>query len=46
MEKPIFKGINWKYEAIKDRITEERTPLKDICGIKNKMMYIYYRYKI
>lgn len=46
LEKPVFKDINWKSEAIKDRITGERTPLKEICGIKNKVKYIYYRYKI
>lgn len=41
---PEFKSVNWKREAIKDRYTKERTPLKEIDGVKLKMIYIYYRY--
>lgn len=44
LESPEFKRINWKREAIKDRYTKERTPLKEISGVKQKLNYIYYRY--
>lgn len=46
LSKPLFKGINWKSEAVKDRITSEKTPIKDISGIKNKLVYIFYRFMI
>jgi nucleoside-diphosphate-sugar epimerase len=38
-----FKPINWKTEAIKDRLLAEHTPLKDISGIKQKIKYLLYR---
>lgn len=44
LENPEFKAINWKLEAIKDRYTTERTPLKEISGVKQKMKYIINRY--
>lgn len=39
-----FKSINWKYEAIKDKIAKEHTPLSEIKGLKNKIKYIVERY--
>lgn len=39
-----FKTIDWKKEALKDRLTNERTPLKEIFSIKEKVKYLVYRY--
>lgn len=39
-----FKSISWYHEAIKDRITKERTPLSEISGIKSKIKYLTKRY--
>jgi len=44
LDKPDFKTIDWKAEAIKDRIAKERTPLEEISGYKQKIKYIIYRY--
>jgi len=32
-----FNSINWKLEALRDRQARERTPLKEIQGIKQKV---------
>lgn len=39
-----FKSINWKYEARKDKLTKENTPLTEIKGFRNKINYIFERY--
>lgn len=39
-----FNKINWKAEARKDRLGNERTPLGEIAGIKQKLKYLFYRY--
>lgn len=44
LEKPIFKNIDWREEALKDRATNEFTPLHEIKGYKNKMKYLVYRF--
>jgi len=44
--KPEFKRIDWKKEAIKDRIAKEKTPLKEVDGIKQKLKYIFFRYLV
>lgn len=41
---PKFGKIDWKTEAIKDRITKERTPLYEINGLKQKLKYLIFRY--
>jgi len=41
-----FKSIGWKKEALRDRVTNEITPLSEISGIKNKIKYILFRYII
>lgn len=41
---PKYGFINWIYEAKKDRLTNERTSFQEICGIKNKIQYLIYRY--
>ena len=42
--KEMFLSINWQYEAIKDKLTSEFTPLYEIKGIKNKFRYLRYRF--
>ena len=44
LKDPIFKRINWKSEAKQDRLTNERTPLNEISGFKNKIKYLLTRY--
>ncbi|WP_321479845.1 NAD-dependent epimerase/dehydratase family protein [uncultured Bacteroides sp.] len=39
-----FNNINWVLEAKKDKLVGERTPLKEILRIKQKMKYLLYRY--
>ncbi len=41
---PKWKNINWAYEANKDRIVGEHTPLSQIGGMRNKIRYILYRF--
>lgn len=41
---PEFKHINWKAEALKDKICKEHAHLNEILGLKNKIKYIIYRY--
>jgi nucleoside-diphosphate-sugar epimerase len=44
LENPEFKRIDWEREALADRITEERTPLHEIHGLKQKVKYLRHRY--
>lgn len=44
LAKPTFKNINWKAEALKDRYTKEHTPLDEINGFKQKIVYLIIRY--
>lgn len=44
LEAPQFKEINWRKEALKDRYTKEHASLSEIKGIKNRFLYISYRY--
>ncbi len=39
-----FKAINWKYEAIKDKLLGESTPVQEIKGLRNKIKYYKHRY--
>lgn len=39
-----FRNINWKFEAYADRICGERTKLKEIDTLKNKLRYWIFRY--
>lgn len=41
-----FKEINWLFEGFTDKITGEKTNLKEIDGIKNKIKYLTGRYFI
>lgn len=44
LEKPSFRSIYWKNEALKDRNTKEVTPMNEILGFKQKVKYILYRW--
>ncbi|MCK9217534.1 MAG: epimerase [Firmicutes bacterium] len=46
LEQPQFKNINWKAEALKDKITKEVAKLSEITGIKQKLKYFLYRFVI
>jgi len=46
IKNPKFLAISWRKEAIKDRYCNERTPLKEITGLKNKIKYLLFRYLI
>ncbi|MBE6333911.1 MAG: epimerase [Bacteroidales bacterium] len=41
---PVFKNIDWKKHAYWDKITNDYTPIKEIIGTKNKIIYIILRY--
>ena len=41
---PAFRGINWKDEAAKDKLTHEQTSLNEIPSLKSKIVYLLYRY--
>lgn len=40
LEKPCFKPINARYEALKDHYTHEQTPLSEFSGLKPKLRYL------
>jgi len=42
--KPQYGQINWKKEALFDRISKEKTPLSEIQTLKSKIKYIIFRY--
>jgi len=42
--KPRFQALSWKAEAIKDRLFDERTPLEEIPGLKQKAKYTLFRH--
>lgn len=44
MRNQNFKPINWKNEAIKDKLCKETTSFSEIGRIKQKIQYILYRY--
>ncbi len=44
LETENFDPINWRSEAIKDRLTKEHTPLQEISGIRQKIRYLIFRY--
>ena len=39
-----FQFRDWKEEAVLDRISGDKSQLKEIPGIKNKVKYVLYRY--
>ena len=46
LENPQYRNfpINWKNEAQMDRIGDDRSFLQDIPGLKNKLIYLFFRY--
>ena len=44
LKNPTWGNINWKKEAIKDRLSGDKTPLCEINGIKTKVKYFLFRY--
>ncbi len=44
LTRPVFASINWKEEAHKDRRARERTPLREVSGLKQRLKYLSYRY--
>jgi nucleoside-diphosphate-sugar epimerase len=44
LKDPVFKNINWRSEAIKDRITGEVAILSEINGLKQKIQYLIFRF--
>ena len=43
LKKPKFNNIPWDLEAINDKVANERTPLSEIPGKGNKVVYLCYR---
>ena len=39
-----FPFRDWKEEAVLDRISGDKSLLKEIPGLKNKVKYVVYRY--
>jgi dTDP-D-glucose 4,6-dehydratase len=46
LENPQFCNIDWRLEAVNDRVSKEITPLKEIPSIKDKLIYISYRHNL
>lgn len=44
LKNPDFLPINWKIEALSDKAAKEKTSLKEIKSIKQKIIYMKYRY--
>lgn len=44
MKKPSFRGMDWRMQGHWDRLLHERTPLSEIQGSKNRIVYILFRY--
>ena len=43
LDHPVFKSINWRWEARKDRLTGEWAHLSEITGVKQKVVYVLNR---
>lgn len=41
---PVFGKIDWRKEALIDKVAKEKTPLSEIKGHYNKFTYFCYRY--
>ena len=44
LKEPKWLKMNWPYEAWCDSVAGEMTPLKDIEGMRNKLIYIKWRF--
>lgn len=43
LDNPVFKPVNWKWEAKKDRLTGEWARMSEIQGVRQKIVYIMFR---
>lgn len=43
LDHPVFKNINWRWEAKKDRLTGEWASFSEIKGMKQKIVYMLNR---
>ena len=43
IQNPQFKQINWKHEALKDKVTGEWTKIREIPSAKKKIVYFFVR---
>jgi nucleoside-diphosphate-sugar epimerase len=43
LDNPVFKNINWRWEAKKDRLTGEWASFSEINGMKQKIIYVLNR---
>lgn len=43
LEHPVFKSINWRWEAKKDRLTGEWANISEIQGVRQKIVYTLNR---
>ena len=46
LEEPSWKEINWEIEGILDSVSHEKMKVRDICGFKNRIVYLCYRYHL
>lgn len=46
LDHPVFKKINWRWEAKKDRLTGEWTSFSEIKGMKQKIVYMLNRFGV
>lgn len=44
LNRPSYGEMNWRLEAINDKICHEHTALSEICSAKGKVQYCLYRY--
>jgi nucleoside-diphosphate-sugar epimerase len=43
-ERNFATPVNWEHEGVLDKISGDKTSLKQITGFKNKVKYVLYRY--
>ncbi len=46
LDGPEFRSIDWRLEAVNDRISHERARLKEIPDVKSRISYLLYRYDL
>lgn len=46
LNNPSFDYIDWRIEALNDRVVNEKTPLSEIPSLRNKTYYFLYRYNL
>lgn len=44
LKQPMFLDIDWRSEAIKDKITSHRSGFREMSGLKSRLRYIAHRY--